>query len=122
MSGSSKSYFVRLTRNGRSFRLTIIRAHDSLEIARSTKPFSTILEALADSGRVAASMNPEADGVVGRARPGRQRLLRSLRALGCLDGSGSILGVRRVADLPSLPLIGLHARAGRMFMFTLKRT
>ena len=52
-------YLLRITRNGPStepFGWQIIRQQDSVEIARSAKTFTTRIEALADSARVAAPL------------------------------------------------------------------
>ena len=52
-------YLLRITRRGPStapFGWQIIRQQDSIEIARSAKTFSTRIEALADSARIAAPL------------------------------------------------------------------
>jgi len=52
-------YVLRITRGGPStapFGWQIIRQQDAVEIARSTKTFSTRVEALADSARTAAPL------------------------------------------------------------------
>ena len=59
----SSPCLICLTGDGQSFGWRIIREHDSAEIARSEKTFTTRLEALADSARVAASMSLAADAL-----------------------------------------------------------